>query len=181
MSEAVDSSLGEKKIPNSGNGSKTDIYQWTQTLSEIEVDIFIPEGTPKSALGVDIQINKLKIVVNGHVLINDQFNHPIKQKESIWTIDRKSISLTIIKKNQMEWWSKLLSSEPEIDTQKIVPENSKIGDLDDESQAMVRKIREEQRRKMAGLPSIENEEKNTVLKKFMNSHPEMDFSNAKIA
>jgi len=147
----------------------------------LDARIPVPPGTNSKQLVVEMKTNTLKVVVNKQVLINDSWNHPVKPEDCMWTLDdKKLIILTIYKKNAMEWWGKLLSNEPEIDTQKIVPENSKVEDLDAETQTMVRKMQEDQRRKMMGLPSLEEEQKKDSLKKFMAQHPEMDFSNAKI-
>lgn len=50
------------------------------------------------------------------------------------------ISVLMTKQDQMEWWKYCVKGEPEIDTQKVEPETSKLGDLDPEMRQSVEKM-----------------------------------------
>jgi hypothetical protein len=170
-----------KVKPNSGNGADLDKYSWTQTLTEVEIRIPIPSGTKSRQINGEIKSGSIKMGLKGQEpIINGQLHQKIKPDDSSWVLDNDEICLTLAKVNTMEWWSRVVVGEPEINTKKVQPENSKLEDLDSDTRATVEKMMFDSRQKAQGLPSSDELQKQDMLKKFMAAHPEMDFSNAKI-
>jgi len=149
--------------------------------------ITLPDSTKANMLDVKLGVNDFKVSFKGkpnEPLIEGKWCKKINAGESFWSIERSgaqsTLSVTLEKKEGKSWWSCLIEGDTEIDTQKVEPENSKLSDLDGDTRSTVEKMMFDQQQKQKGLPTSEEQEKKDKLKAFMDAHPEMDFSQAKI-
>ncbi|KAL8428067.1 hypothetical protein ACSSS7_007421 [Eimeria intestinalis] len=180
----ADASEDEENTPPrpEGNGGTTDKYRWTQTLEAVDVYVPVGNGIRASQCVVKITASKLCVGLKGQSpIIDGEFSQRVHAEDCMWTLeDQNTIHLSLEKVDRMRWWSCVLKGDPEIDTKTIVPENSKLSDLDPETRATVEKMMFDQQQKQRGLPTSDQQRQAEMLEKFKQSHPELDFSNAKI-
>ena len=182
----ADASEGKGIVPVN-NGAVHDTYRWVQSLQDLQVSVPVPAGTKAKHLVIDIKKTKLLVKIGGQEPILDgELFAPVKMEDSFWSVEDDAtsggrlVNITLQKVNQMEWWKSVIHGEPEINTQKVEPENSRLSDLDGDTRQTVEKMMYDQRQKAAGLPTAEEQSKQDMLQRFMEQHPEMDFSKAKI-
>jgi len=179
-----DQGTGEKPVHNGGS---TERYTWTQTLADLQVVISseqlgVPSGQLKAKmLAIDIKKKALKVGVKGkEPLIDGELHQAVKTDNCFWTVeDSNRVVFTLEKVNGMEWWKCVMVGDTEINTRKVEPENSSLSDLDGDTRQTVEKMMYDQRQKALGLPTSEEQKKQDMLKKFMEQHPEMDFTKCK--
>jgi len=169
------------------NGYDHGTYRWSQALDGLSVFVPVPAGTRAKHLVIDIKKKTLSVKVAGQpAVLEGEMPNAVKVEDCFWSVEDDAqaggrlVSITLTKMNQMEWWKHVIITEPEINTQKVEPENSKLSDLDGDTRQTVEKMMYDQRQKAAGLPTADEQSKQDMLKKFMEQHPEMDFSKAKI-
>ncbi|KAF2632735.1 CS-domain-containing protein [Macroventuria anomochaeta] len=160
-------------------------YKWDQTIKDLDITVSIESKYKGKDLDIKIARNALKVGIKGQEpIIDGELPHPIRVDDSTWTLSTsatgKDIEIHLDKVNQMEWWAHVITSAPKIDTSKIQPENSKLGDLDGETRGMVEKMMFDQRQKEMGKPTSDEQKKLDILEQFKSQHPEMDFSNVKM-
>lgn len=154
-------------------------YTFKQTLQDVTVYAALEEGTRAKLLNVTIGKDTLKVQTPSGTLADGKLYAPIAVDESSWSVvDQKELVITL-EKTKAEWWPHVLVGDPEIDIKKIQPENSRLGDLDEETRASVEKMMFDQQQKMQGLPTSDEMQKLSQLEKFKKMHPELDFSNLK--
>ncbi|RKP03530.1 hypothetical protein CXG81DRAFT_16912 [Caulochytrium protostelioides] len=158
-------------------------YKWRQTLTDVDITIAVPKGTRGRDVVVDIKRDQLTAGLKGQEpVMKGTLCAQVKLEDSTWTIEnQQELTIHLEKSKGAEWWKHVLTHHPAIDTTKIEPENSKLSDLDGDTRAMVEKMMFDQRQKQMGLPTSEEQQRQEMLKKFQQQHPEMDFSNAKFS
>lgn len=146
----------------------------------------VPGNLKSRDLVVDIKKTSISAGVKGQEpVIKGTFPHAVAVDDSTWTLTTapdgtKTVEIHLDKANKLEWWAHIVTSAPAIDVTKIVPDNSKLSDLDGETRGMVEKMMYDQRQKEMGLPSSDEQKKLEMLERFKAQHPEMDFSKAKL-
>ncbi|KAI0348572.1 nuclear movement protein nudC [Trametopsis cervina] len=158
-------------------------YKWRQELAELDIEVPVPKGTRGRDLTVVIQKKKLSVGLKGkEPILSGELCKEIKVEESAWTLEDQQVVLVHLEKlNKQQWWENVLTHHPKIDTKKIVPEDSKLSDLDGETRGMVEKMMFDNQQKQLGKPTSDELTKMEAIKKFQAAHPELDFSNAKIS
>lgn len=168
-------------VPTAQRGAVYAHYSWSQTLKEVSVMVPVPPGTKARQLDVNIRRDHLRVGIKGEKpIIDGALSEAVKVEDCMWNVLDNTIELTLSKVDGMHWWRSVVVGDPEINTQKVDPENSGLGDLDPETRQTVEKMMFDQRQKQMGLPTSEEQKKQEMMAKFMAAHPEMDFSNAKI-
>eukprot|EP00638_Chattonella_subsalsa_P012593 CAMPEP_0117799172 /NCGR_PEP_ID=MMETSP0948-20121206/13608_1 /TAXON_ID=44440 /ORGANISM="Chattonella subsalsa, Strain CCMP2191" /LENGTH=221 /DNA_ID=CAMNT_0005630993 /DNA_START=25 /DNA_END=690 /DNA_ORIENTATION=- len=85
------------------------IYEWEQSLEEVNLYIKPPPGVPSSAIDCEISHQHLKLGLKGNPpFIDEDTGGPVKVDESYWMLDGGEININLQKMNKAETWTSAL-------------------------------------------------------------------------
>lgn len=114
----------------------TDKYKWSQSISDITVEIPLSRKFKAKELDVEIKSNHLKVGIKGEKekIIDGEFFEKVNSEDSIWNLDGQSLILTL-EKGIETIWKTVIKGDVEIDATKV--ENSKpLDSFDSETQVL---------------------------------------------
>jgi hypothetical protein len=162
---------GKKKeslISDAYNGSKTDNYVWSQTMTDVDIRIPVPERTAGKAIRVDIKNDSLKVELmkpERKVVLNGRLLYKVKVEESMWSLDKDSCAVHInLEKNKEMMWKSVFEGEEGIDLTKVDTTRD-ISEFDAEAQAAIQKVTYDHHMKMLGKPTSDQQKAHDILKK----------------
>lgn len=179
----------QQPVLGPGNGAVHANYSWTQTLSEVSVVVPVPlDLVPIKGKDCRVLIkkNSLSIAVAGRdEILGGLLYAPVRVDDCVWNlVDSNTLEVSLTKVDSMKWWPCVVQGEPEIDTSKIEPEPSSLHDVDPEMRSTVEKMMFDQQQQAIRQQSPSKqkaesvEDKQEAIRRFMEAHPELDFSDA---
>lgn len=81
------------------------IYEWEQSLEEVNIYIVPPPGLSRNAIDVDISHLHLRVGLKGSPpFIDEDTGGPVKVKESMWMLADGEMNINLQKMNKAEAW-----------------------------------------------------------------------------
>ena len=154
------------------NGAKTQKYNWSQGIRNVDVQFKLPDGITKSKqIDVVIKTKHLKVSLKGQKepLLEGELDNKVVVEDSQWLIEDGGYLNINFEKAQEQIWKCVLVGDEEIDT-KTVDNSKKLEEFDIETQGHLRKVLYEQERKKQGLLTTEEEQQREMMDKLMKEH-----------
>ncbi|XP_044731546.1 nudC domain-containing protein 3 [Chrysoperla carnea] len=158
-----------KHKPDNYNGASYDNYSWSQSITDLDVQITLSSTYTPKQLDVNILTNFLSIKLKNEniCILEGTLHRKIKAAETIWSVDKNILQIHIEK--QMEsWWERFLTTEPVLDLQQMDCSRP-LEDLPEDVQAKIEQLRWDAEQRNKGLPTSQDNKKTQLLEKAWNA------------
>lgn len=150
------------------NGAKTEKYNWSQGTLNVDVQVKLPVGTTARQVICIIKTKHLKVCIKGceEPIIDSELHERVKVDDSFWSVEDNEFLNINFEKMEERIWKTVLAGDEEIDP-KSVDQTKNMDEFDLETQGHLQKVLYERNRKMAGLPTTEEEANAKALNDMM--------------
>lgn len=85
------------------------VYEWEQTLNDLNIYIQVPAGINGKQLYVDLSTKHIKVGIKPNPpYLEKDLGGPIKTSESYWTLDNGELQIQLTKAQKGETWESAL-------------------------------------------------------------------------
>lgn len=168
QSEPKSAAVLEMEKISTYNGDTTEKYAWSQSISEVTMQIPIPEGTTAKDILVIIKAKHFTVHLkkDPKPIIDGDLQERVKVEDSFWSIEDKKYLNVTFEKAYEAIWKTVIVGDKEIDT-KTVDNSKKLEEFDLETQGHLQKVLYEQERKRMGLPTTDEEKQQKLMQEML--------------
>lgn len=130
------------------NGAANEKYYWSQSISEVTVEVVLEADAKAKEVDVDITATRLCIKHKGRTVLEGKLHEKVNTEETVWHMDDNKVIFSVEKQRQT-WWKCVLEGDDEIDTTKVESTRT-MDEYDGETQGAIRKIMFDQTQKVQG-------------------------------
>jgi len=125
----------------------TDLYDWMQSASEVEVYVKVGVEVPTKGITVDVRATSCRIVVNGQVVKEGSLFQEVLPDDCNWqmegTGEDRRIWITLVKKTATkgnQHWKQVFRGDPEVDLRSFGPPVHAIDSNNPDKDALRRQL-----------------------------------------
>ncbi|XP_042011775.1 nudC domain-containing protein 2-like [Salvia splendens] len=111
--------MAEKLVPEKShsyihNGQK--VFDWDQTLEEMNMYIELPANVPKKLFHCKIDSKHVEVGIKGNPpYLNHELAFPVKTDCSFWTLEDNIMHITLQKRDKGQTWSSPIMGQAQLD------------------------------------------------------------------
>ncbi|EFJ13817.1 hypothetical protein SELMODRAFT_92763 [Selaginella moellendorffii] len=92
------------------------IYEWDQTLDEVNIYIDLPKQIPKKLFSCNIQLQHVEVGIKGNPpYLNHNLGGPVKLDGSFWTIEDETLHINLQKRDKGQPWQTAIEGHGQLD------------------------------------------------------------------
>ncbi|KAJ9686975.1 hypothetical protein PVL29_015715 [Vitis rotundifolia] len=92
------------------------VFEWDQTLEEVNVYITLPPNVPTKLFYCKIQSKHVEVGIKGNPpYLNHDLSCPVKTDSSFWTLEDDTMHITLQKREKGYTWSSPIVGEGQLD------------------------------------------------------------------
>ncbi|CAM6106681.1 unnamed protein product [Calypogeia fissa] len=111
--------MAEKMAPQKRHAfvhEGTTVYEWDQTLDEVDMYISPPPNVPAKMLYCTIKSEHIEVGIKGNpAYLNHDLSGPVKLDQSFWTLEDGTLHITLQKREVGQPWPSVIVGHGQLD------------------------------------------------------------------